>query len=79
MVGDPSVVGLVGNLVVATRGECGPGEVAVRIRGGIETFLARSDTPLPRGTSVLVIGSREPRTVEVVPWLDPAAIFGGDF
>ncbi|CAO5227720.1 conserved hypothetical protein [Frankia sp. AgKG'84/4] len=77
--GDPSVVGLVGDLVVATRGEGGPGEVAVRVRGGIETFLAWSETPLPRGASVLVIGSRGPRTVEVVPWLSPTAIFGGDF
>jgi hypothetical protein len=79
MVGDPSVIGRVGALVVATRGEGGPGEVTLRIRGGTETFLALSDTPLPRGTSVLVIGSCGPRTVEVVPWLSSAAIFGGEF
>ncbi|SNQ51807.1 conserved hypothetical protein [Frankia canadensis] len=78
MVGDPAVIGRVGVLTVATRGENGPGEVAVRIRGGIETFLAQSDTPLPRGASVLVVGSAGPRTVEVVPWLNPAAVFGGD-
>ncbi|WP_163552691.1 hypothetical protein [Candidatus Frankia alpina] len=78
MVGDPSVIGHVGALIVGTRGDAGPGEVVVRVRGGTETFLALSDTPLPKGASVLVIGTRGPRTVEVVPWLDPAALFGGD-
>jgi membrane protein implicated in regulation of membrane protease activity len=78
MVGDPSVIGRTGVLVVATRGPQGPGEVEIRIRGGVETFLALSDAPLPRGASVLVIGSNGPRTVEVVPWLNPAAVFGGD-
>jgi membrane protein implicated in regulation of membrane protease activity len=65
---DPAVIGRVGSVVVATRGPAGTGEVAVRVRGGLETYLAWSDDPLPKGAAVLVVGSRGPRTVEVVPW-----------
>ncbi len=71
MVRDESVVGTVGTLVIATRGEAGPGEVWIRIRGGSEKFLAWSATPLPRGTTVLITNSRGPRTVDVVEWDDP--------
>jgi membrane-bound ClpP family serine protease len=60
------VVGKVGTLVTATRGQAGPGEVWVRVRGGSERFLAWSDEPLPRGESVLIIDSRGSRTVDVV-------------
>ena len=58
-------------IVIATRGEAGPGEVRVRIRGGSEKFLAWSPTPLPKGTTVLVTDSRGPRSVDVVEWDDP--------
>jgi membrane protein implicated in regulation of membrane protease activity len=68
---DESAVGCVGVVVIATRGAGGPGEVLVRIRGGSETYLAWSETPLPRGTTVLVIESRGARTVDVAPWEDP--------
>jgi hypothetical protein len=68
---DESVIGAVGTIVIATRGKAGPGEVWVRIRGGSEKFLAWSDTPLPRGTTVLIIDTRAPRTVDVVEWDDP--------
>ena len=80
MARDESVVGTVGILVIATRGEAGPGEVHVRIRGGSEKFLAWSDIPLPRGTTVLITDRRGPRTVEVRKWDDPlgeAPVFPG--
>jgi hypothetical protein len=68
---DDSAIGLVGVLTIATRGESGPGEVCVRIRGGSEKFLAWSQTPLPIGTTVLVSDSRGRRTVDVMEWSDP--------
>jgi hypothetical protein len=42
--------------------------VLIRIRGGLETFLAWSDTELPKGTTVLVVETRGQRTVDVVAW-----------
>ncbi|PYC84703.1 hypothetical protein C7C46_07260 [Streptomyces tateyamensis] len=71
MVSDQAVIGSPGVLLIATRGEAGPGEVLVRIRGGSETFLAWSEQPLPRGTTVLVIESRGARQVDVAEWTDP--------
>jgi hypothetical protein len=67
---DEACIGTVGVLTVATRGEAGPGEVLIKIRGGTETFLAWSEKPLPRGATVLVIGSRGARTVDVIEWED---------
>ena len=64
------MIGTVGVLVIATRGEAGPGEVAVRIRGGSEKFLAWSAAPLPRGATVLITDSRGQRTVDVMEWDD---------
>ena len=66
--GDVSVVGCVGSLIVATRGVAGPGEVLLTVRGAKEAYLAWSDQPLPRGTEVLVIDIRGARTVLVEPW-----------
>jgi len=71
VVGDPSVIGHVGPLVVATRGTEGAGEVRLKVRGATEIYLAWSDEPLPKGAPVLVIGVRAPRTVDVVAWTDP--------
>ena len=71
MVKDESCVGAVGVLTVATRGSAGPGEVRIKVRGGSETFLAWSESPLPRGATVLVIESRGARAVDVVGWDDP--------
>jgi membrane protein implicated in regulation of membrane protease activity len=62
---DGELVGAIGTLTVATRGANGVGEVLVRLRGGSETFLARSEEPLPRGTAVLVIEAHGARTVTV--------------
>lgn len=71
---DLSAVGCTGVLTVATRGSAGPGEVVVKIRGGSEAYLAWSDEPLARGETVLVIESRGPRTVGVVPWAGLTAL-----
>jgi len=68
---DESCIGAVGVLTVATRGTDGPGEVRVKVRGGSEHFLAWSEAPLPRGTTVLVLDYRGMRTVDVRPWEDP--------
>jgi hypothetical protein len=68
---DESPVGCVGVLTIGTRGDRGPGEVLVRIRGGSESFLAFSDEPLPKGATVLVVDSRGARAVDVTPWTDP--------
>jgi hypothetical protein len=67
---DEASVGRVGVLTIATRGKDGPGEVFIKIRGGSETFLAWSEKPLPRGSTVLVIESRGARAVDVIEWDD---------
>ena len=71
MARDESCIGAVGVLTIATRGAGGPGEVRIKVRGGSEHFLAWSETPLPRGATVLVIESRGTRAVDVVQWDDP--------
>ncbi|MDR3662656.1 MAG: hypothetical protein P4L86_20135 [Mycobacterium sp.] len=68
MVGDVSVIGCVGPLVVATRGIEGAGEVLLNVRGSKELYLAWSEGPLSRGTQVLVIDTRGPRSVVVEAW-----------
>lgn len=75
MTGDDSVVGCIGVLIIATRGQAGPGEVIVKIRGGSEAFIAWSPAPLPRGATVLVIENRGHRTVDVSEWTDPLEPF----
>ena len=71
MARDESAIGTVGVISLATRGEAGPGEVRIRIRGGSESLIAWSPTPLPIGTTVLVTDSRGRRTVDVMEWTDP--------
>ena len=71
MARDESSIGAVGVLTVATRGTSGPGEVRVKVRGGSEHFIAWSETPLPRGATVLVTNSRGMRAVDVTEWDDP--------
>jgi membrane protein implicated in regulation of membrane protease activity len=70
MASDGAEVGCVGVVTLATRGTAGPGEVHIRIRGGTETYRAWSERPLARGTTVLVVGSRGARTVDVEEWVD---------
>jgi hypothetical protein len=69
--GDESLIGSIGVLTVATRGEAGPGEVLLKVRGGREAYLAWSIQPIPRGATVLVIESRGTRAVDVSEWTDP--------
>ena len=64
-------MGLAGRIVTPTRGMDGPGEVELRIRGGVEIFLARSADPLPKGAAVIVLSTLGPRSVVVSPWADP--------
>lgn len=71
MTRDDPLIGSIGILIVATRGAAGPGEVMVKIRGGTEAFLAWSDEPIPRGSTVLVINDRGTRAVDVSSWSDP--------
>ena len=71
MARDESAIGTVGVISLATRGAAGPGEVRIRIRGGSESLIAWSPTPLPIGTTVLVTDSRGRRTVDVMEWTDP--------
>ena len=66
-----SPIGLAGRITTATRGQDGAGEVELRIRGGTETFIARSMDPLPVGSPVIVLSTLGPRTVVVSPWADP--------
>ena len=73
-----SLIGSIGVLTIATRGTSGPGEVMVKIRGGTETYIAWSPTPLPKGATVLVIDSRGTRTVDVSEWTDPLEPFPPD-
>ncbi|HEV7206014.1 MAG TPA: hypothetical protein VGN18_15505 [Jatrophihabitans sp.] len=69
--GEDSPIGLAGRITTATRGADGPGEVELRIRGGTETFIARSAEPLDKGQPVIVVQTLGPRTVIVLPWADP--------
>lgn len=59
-------------LHVGTRGQRGPGEVVVQVRGGSEAFLAWSDEPLAKGTRVLVVESRGHRAVDVMAFPEAA-------
>ena len=65
---DESALGSIGVLTIGTRGTAGPGEALLKVRGGTEAYIAWSTRPLPRGTKVLAVTARGPRTVEVVPW-----------
>jgi membrane protein implicated in regulation of membrane protease activity len=69
-VGDVSLVGCVGSVIVATRGAQGAGEVLLNVRGSKEAYLAWSEQPLQKGTEVLVIDVCGTRTVRVEPWSD---------
>lgn len=57
-------------LHVGTRGQRGPGEAVVGVRGGTEAFLAWSEQPLAKGTRILVVESRGQRAVDVIAFPD---------
>jgi hypothetical protein len=61
-------VGAIGEVIVAIRGEGGPGEVLVKVHGSKESFIAESVEPIARGQTVLVIEVGPHRHVTVVPW-----------
>ncbi len=63
-------VGAIGEVIVAIRGENGPGEVLVKVHGTRESYIAESVEPIPRGQTVLVIAVGPHRHVTVVPWTD---------
>jgi membrane protein implicated in regulation of membrane protease activity len=65
---DRAVVGCLGEVVVRIRGGDAPGEVSVRVRGTLESFIAYADRAIERGETVLVVTSRGNRAVDVVPW-----------
>jgi hypothetical protein len=69
--GDQTLIGAIGVLLVATRGQAGPGEVLLKVRGGTEAYLAWSIEPIRKGATVLVIESRGYRAVDVSEWTDP--------
>jgi len=54
------------------------GEVLVKVRGGTEAYLAWSEQPLAKGTTVLVFKSRGARTVDVMQWIDLLDELGGE-
>lgn len=78
MAGDQSLIGSIGVIIVATRGQAGPGEVLLKVRGGTEAYLAWSPKPIPKGATVLVIDARGARTVDVSEWADPLNPFPDD-
>lgn len=78
MARETALIGCIGVLTVGTRGPDGPGEVLVKIRGGTETYIAWSPTPLRKGATVLVIETRGSRTVDVSEWTDPLNPFPDD-
>ena len=63
-------IGAIGEVIVAIRGEIGPGEVQVKVNGSMESYIAESAEPIARGQTVLVIAVGRYRHVTVVPWTD---------
>lgn len=61
-------IGKLGHVVTRIRGGEKPGEVTIPIRGGHEVYLAYAERAIERSEPVLVVGSRGPRCLEVVPW-----------
>ncbi len=68
---EESLIGSIGVLTIGTRGQRGPGEVLVKVRGGSESYIAWSPEPIAKGATVLVIESRGARSVDVSEWTDP--------
>ena len=66
---DSAAIGQVGEVVVRVRGGERPGEVVATVRGARETFIAYADEPIERGESVLIVGVRGPRQVDVIAFV----------
>ena len=73
MVANVSAIGCIGRIIVATRGEAGPARSWSRSGAGQRRSLPGPRSPLPKGTTVLVIEERGSRAVEVSAWDDPLA------
>jgi hypothetical protein len=69
--GDAFLIGSIGVMLIGTRGQAGPGEVLLKIRGGTEAYIAWSAEPIAKGRTVLVIEARGHRNVDVSEWTDP--------
>lgn len=67
---DSAVVGCVGEVLVRIRGGARPGEVAVPVRGTVESLIAYAEEPIERGATVLVVTSRGSRAVDVIRWTE---------
>jgi len=63
-----TLVGRIGTVVHAVRGDVGPGEIRVVVAGIAHYYIAYAPTPIPIGAEVLVINSRGDRQVDVEPW-----------
>ncbi|NMO03143.1 hypothetical protein HH308_18175 [Gordonia sp. TBRC 11910] len=66
-----SLIGATGDVTVSIGGGEQIGEVELLIAGGSERFLARCPYPLAEGESVLVVGVRPGRVVDVERWSVP--------
>jgi len=64
---DRPLTGRVGRVTVPIPRD-GPGEVLVAIRGGTERFAAWCETPVAKHASVVIIGERSARSVDVTPF-----------
>jgi hypothetical protein len=63
---DDSPAGKVGYVTVSIPGPGRPGEVRLSIRGGSESFIAYAERAIERGTTVLVVGDRGARSIDVI-------------
>ncbi len=63
-----ALVGRTGSVTTRVRGGDLPGEVKVVVAGLPHYYVAYCTRPLPAGATVLVIGSRGARQVDVEPW-----------
>ncbi|WGL51363.1 hypothetical protein P5P86_15520 [Nocardioides sp. BP30] len=63
---DDFLVGQVAEVVLRIPGNDVPGEIVADSQGVPERFIAFGEEPLEPGTSVLVIGIRGPRQVDVI-------------
>jgi membrane protein implicated in regulation of membrane protease activity len=64
---DDQLQGKIGRVTVPIPAG-GPGEVVVSIRGGTERFGAWCEEPVSKHSSVVVVGIRSARSVDVTPF-----------
>lgn len=59
------IVGSVGYVTTRIGGGARAGEVSVGLRGGSEAFIAYSSDAIERGATVVILGQRPGRVVDV--------------